>query len=194
MSYFYVVVLFIILPMSVLAEELDKCGNNAEAKALVKLIKEDEGQRRTSLRCNQLLTDVAEAKAKAMSERGLVSHNLEGSPNLRLRNANYKLPSYYGVNFNSNQVEAIAGGYSTAVDVWDAFKKSEKHRAHLLGEIEFYKEQDEIGAAFIEKWKSPHVEYWVVYLTKGYRKNQTKSDKITEIPNKNLFILEVEKK
>lgn len=195
MKNLYFILLLIILPIELFADDLDlnSCGSNQQARALVKLIKEDQGQKRVSIRCNKILAEVAQAKAKAMSERGIVSHNLDGSPNSRLREANYKLPDYYGVNFNSNQVEAIAGGYSDAEDVWYAFKNSKGHREHLLGELEFYQEQDEIGVGFVKEWKSPHVEYWVVYLTKGYKKNQIRSEKITEIPNKSLFILDPDK-
>jgi len=182
-----------LLPMFVFANETDKCGNNAQAIALAKLIKMDKEQKRTSIRCNTILSEAAEDKAKKMSEFGLVAHNLGGSPNSRLEEANYQLPDYYGDDFNSNQVEAIAGGYSNAAEVWDAFKKSTGHRTHLLGDIDFYKEQDEIGVAFIKKWKSPHVEYWVVYLTKGYQKDQSSTVDFTEIPNKSLFILKQEK-
>jgi hypothetical protein len=193
MSKLHFIIIFLFFSVFVSANEADKCGNNKEARALVKLIKSDNEQKRISIRCNRLLTVAAEAKAKKMSELGLVVHNLEGGPNSRLRNVGYKLPNYYGYDFNSNQVEAIAGGYSDAEDVWDAFKRSELHRTHLLGDIDFYKEQDEIGVAFIKKWESPHVEYWVVYLTKGYEKNQTKLAEFTEIPNKSLFIIQHDK-
>lgn len=52
-----------------------------------------------------------------MADFGLVMHNLGGSPNARLREAGYKLPKHYGGDFNSSQVEAIAGGYSNAIEV-----------------------------------------------------------------------------
>ena len=196
MSKFYFITILIIFPFSAFsafAEGLDRCGNNDEARVLVDLIKNDKEQKRTFIRCNKILTKAAEAKAKKMAEFGLVVHNLGGSPNSRLRNVHYELPDYYGNNFNSNQVEAIAGGYSNAETVWDAFKRSKAHRTHLLGDIDFYKEQDEIGVAFIKKWESPHVEYWVVYLTKGYEKNQTNAVNYIVIPNKNSFILQQEK-
>lgn len=67
--------------------------------------------------------------------------------------------------------------------------KLPKHYGH-----EFYLEQDEIGVAFVKKLESPHVEYWVVYLSKGYEKNQYYSGKADEIPNKSLFILTPSKK
>jgi uncharacterized protein YkwD len=193
MTKLYFIITLIIFPLSVFANEANKCGNNKEARALVSLIKSDKEQKRTSIRCNKILTEAAEAKAKEMSEFGLVVHNLGGSPNSRLRNAHYELPKYYGSDFNSNQVEAIAGGYSNAEKVWSAFKRSKAHKTHLLGNINFYKEQDEIGVAFIKKWESPHVEYWVVYLTKGHEQDQTNAVDFIEIPNKSLFILQQEK-
>ncbi len=192
MSKLYAIILLFVCP--VFAGEFNDCGNNKQAQLLVKLISTDKEQKRTNIRCNILLTAAAEAKAKKMAEFGLVTHNLGGSPNLHLEEIGYKLPKHYGgIEFNSNQVEAIAGGYSDAKDVWDAFKRSEGHRTHLLGEHEFYLEQDEIGVALVKKWESPHVEYWVVYLTKGYQKNQSYSGDFNNIPNKALFILKQSK-
>ena len=188
MSKLYAIILLIAFP--IFSVEFNDCGNNKQAQLLVKLISTDKEQKRANIRCNILLTRTAEAKAKKMAEFGLVAHNLGGSPNSQLEKIGYKLPLHYGGEFNSNQVEAIAGGYSDASSVWDAFKRSEGHRTHLLGEHEFYLEQDEIGVALVKKWESPHVEYWVVYLTKGYQQNQSYSGDFDNIPNKTLFILQ----
>lgn len=187
MSKLYMMIILFVFP--VYADELNQCGNNKQAQLLVSMIRADQNQKRAKIRCNRLLTQAAVAKAETMAEFGLVIHNIGGSPNSHLITAGYKLPEYYGGEFNSNQVEAIAGGYSTAIEVWDAFKRSEVHRAHLLGEHEFYEEQDEIGVGFVKKWESPHVEYWVVYLTKGFEKNQMYTGNADQIPNKSLFIL-----
>lgn len=167
----------------------DMCGNNAQARELVQLIMEDAEQQRVKISCNVLLTQAATDKAKLMAERGLVKHNLGGSPNGRLRGVGYKLPPYYGAAF-SNQVEAIAGGYQTAKEVWRGFKNSKDHADHLLGRFDFYKEQDEIGVAFHFDWHAPHVEYWVVYLSKGYEPNQLGKFKEDEVPNKGNLILQ----
>ena len=185
----FLIIILILLPLSVFANDINKCGNNEQAVTLANLIKKDIDQKRSIIRCNKLLTKAAEKKAQKMAEFGLVAHNLGGSPNSSLRNAGYILPKHYGDEFNSNQVEAIAGGYSSANNVWQAFKRSKTHRTHLLGEHEFYIEQDEIGVAFIKKWESPHVEYWVVYLAKGYQKNQSYSGSLDDIPNKSMHIL-----
>ncbi|TKB03680.1 CAP domain-containing protein [Alteromonas portus] len=141
------------------------CGNSKQAQALSLLIAYDKGQQRKLLKCNPILVELAEVKAKDMAERGLVSHFLGGSPNTRIRDAGLTLPEYYG-NAMSNQVEALAGGYATAEDVWYALKRSTSHRQHLLGELPFYEEQDQVGIAFHKDYSTPHVEYWAVYLTK----------------------------
>lgn len=167
----------------------DMCGNNVEARQLVKLIMEDAEQRRVKISCNVLLMQAAADKAKLMAERGMVKHNLGGSPNGRLRGIGYKLPPYYGAAF-SNQVESIAGGYQTAKEVWRGFKNSEAHADHLLGRLDFYLEQNEIGVGFYYDWHSPHVEYWVVYLAKGYEPNQLGKFKEDEVPNKGNLILQ----
>ncbi len=185
------ILLYFLFSSSVVADE--HCGNNKQARLLAQLIIQDKQQKRTNLRCNKLLTDIAVAKASKMLEFGLVAHNLGGSPNDRLREAGYQLPNYYGSEFNSNQVEAIAGGYESAEEVWRGFKSSTPHRTHLLAEHEFYQEQDEIGVALIKEWHSPHVEYWVVYLTKGLQENQTSEPLFNDIPNKGLFIIQTKK-
>jgi hypothetical protein len=185
-------ILLLIVQTQLFAKDnkFESCGNNSEAQRLAQLIINDEDQNRTKIRCNKLLTELAILKAKKMLEFGLIAHNLGGSPNSHLRNGNYELPDYYGKNFNSNQVESIAGGFSDANDVWYGFKNSVTHRNHLLGEHEFYLEQDEIGIALIKEWHSPHVEYWVVYLTKGLQQDQVKDKVFDKIPNKGLFILQ----
>lgn len=190
----YLPAILVILHTFIFTSEASECGNSEQAIELVNLIKNDKIQKRTNIRCNKLLALAAEEKAKKMAEFGLVAHNLGGSPNSHLTEIGYLLPEHYGTEFNSNQVEAIAGGYSDATDVWKAFKNSKTHRAHLLGEHEFYLEQDEIGIAFIKKWESPHVEYWVVYLAKSYQKKQPYNGKLNDIPNKNLHIIKNPKK
>lgn len=187
--------LFFILALSIKANanNYEDCGISDKAQQLAKLIITDDEQVRPIIRCNKLLSEIALIKANKMLEFGLVTHNLGGSPNSLLRNSNYELPDYYGSNFNSNQVEAIAGGYTSPEEVWSAFKHSDAHRVHLLGEHTFYAEQDELGIAFISEWSSPHVEYWVVYLTKGYQKDQTYKNDINDIPNKPTFILQTPK-
>jgi len=173
-------------PMVTLPSDTFQCGNSEQAQKLAQLIVNDKNQARTHIHCNPTLVAIAEQKAKYMAEEGLVSHFLGGSPNSRLRDAGLSLPSYYG-DAMSNQVEALAGGYQTAKKVWHALKSSFSHKQHLLGEIPFYAEQNEIGIAFIKDYKTPHVEYWVIYITKLSGDEQQQS--FSEVPDKGLGIV-----
>lgn len=175
------------------------CGNSEQAKALANLIATDKNQQRPILVCHPTLVKLAEEKAKDMASRGLVSHFLGGSPNSRIRDAGLVLPDYYG-DAMSNQVEALAGGYINAEDVWYALQTSTSHRQHLLAEVPFYQEQDQIGVGFYKDYSTPHVEYWAVYLTKlesdtdiapedSTIKLVRKSKKFDEIPDKGLGIV-----
>lgn len=148
------------------AGSLKDCGNSPEARELARLIMQDTSQQRLRLVCNPLLAKVAEIKAREMSEKGMVTHFASNvGANTRLRQAGYELPDSYP-SLYENQVEAVAGGFTTAKDVWDEFKVSPVHRTHLLGELPFFRAQDEIGVAYIHSWESPHVEYWAVYIAR----------------------------
>ncbi|TQV70991.1 CAP domain-containing protein [Aliikangiella marina] len=156
-----------------------ECGNNENARQLAKLIILDPRQPRQKLSCNSLLTEIADKKAKEMAELGRVTHVGRSSANKRLIDAGYPLSKIYPRLFENN-VEAIAGGISDANEMWEQFKLSETHRTHLLAEHEFYLLQDEIGVGFFKDRRSPHVEYWVVYLahqgeSKAYRGKVAKS-------------------
>lgn len=174
------------------------CGSTPQAKELALRIATDPKQMRTRLVCNPALVKIAEEKAEDMASRGLVSHFLGGSPNTRIRDAGLVLPEYYG-DAMSNQVEALAGGYKDADDVWFAFKTSYSHKIHLLAELPFYQEQDQIGVAFFKDYATPHVEYWAIYLTKlvgvedeispNKQVYMSKKKKFDDIPDKGLGII-----
>lgn len=151
----------------------DDCGIHSKARELAQLIIHDANQKRIRLKCNPILARVAAEKAQEMAEKGMVSHyaGYVGA-NRRLVEAGYSLPAHYPTLYH-NQVEAVAGGYTSAIEVWDELKGSSAHRAHMLGEHSFYLEQDEIGVAFYRKWDSPHVEYWVVYIATQSDKSKT---------------------
>ncbi len=150
------------IPTNVIAD----CGLNEAAQQLALLIIQDPLQQRTQLSCHPLLAKAAAEKAKAMAQKGIVNHYVGGlGANQRLRMIGYQLPPFYSGAIG-NQVEAVAGGYSTAEEVWAAFKASNGHRSHLLGELPFYRQQLHIGVGFHYKWSSPHVEYWAVYITR----------------------------
>lgn len=145
------------------SENQQSCGNNPEAIRLAKLIINDEGQNRKSLKCNSILSEIADKKAKEMAKLGRVTHIGRNPANRRLRDEGYPLSDVYPGWF-ANNVEAIAGGMFELAEVWLEFKNSEVHRAHLLAEHEFYLLQNEIGAGYYYDKNSKHGEYWVVYV------------------------------
>ncbi|MCW8108211.1 CAP domain-containing protein [Alteromonas ponticola] len=181
----HIAAFIIVVSVNSVASDFSECGNSQEARELVRLIANDENQLRSTIQCNSVLMEVALDKVEIMANHGLVMHNLGGSPNQRLRSAGFELPKYYGT-FMANQVEAVAGGYSNAEKVWRAFKNSEHHRKHLLGEHPVYLKQDKIGVAFIRKHDSPHVEYWAVYLTEG---SGNDAEHFEDVPNKGIDML-----
>lgn len=145
---------------------LADCGHNETAQQLALLIMQDPQQQRPQLSCHPLLAQAAADKVKVMAQKGMVNHYVGGlGANQRLRMLGYDLPPFYSGAIG-NQVEAVAGGYSTAEEVWQAFKASTTHRSHLLGELPFYQQQLHIGVGFHYKWSSPHVEYWTVYIAR----------------------------
>ncbi|MFT5140109.1 MAG: hypothetical protein ACI9H8_002434 [Lysobacterales bacterium] len=139
------------------------CGLNKEARQLALLIIQDTAQQRLDLRCNSRLSEIADSKAREMAELGLVAHIGRSSANSRLVSGGYPLSKLYPRGLENN-VEAIAGGISSATQVWREFKNSKDHHMHLLGGHDFYLLQDEIGAGYFKDPFSPHVEYWVVYV------------------------------
>ncbi|WP_211481005.1 CAP domain-containing protein [Alteromonas confluentis] len=167
--------------------DVTACGFSAKAIALARLIQQDPGQQRTVIECHPLLAQAAEDKARVMAEFGAVMHNLGGSPNSRLREIGFPLPRYYSV-VMGNQVEAIAGGYSTPESVWRSFKDSKPHRQHLLGELDFYREQQYMGVGFYSHRNTPHVEYWVVYVTKAA--DELPVPYFEYISNKGVFVVQ----
>jgi uncharacterized protein YkwD len=138
----------------------NSCGFNAKSRTLAKLIINDPKQNRAKLQCNYLLSKIADEKAKEMASKGRVKHN---DSNMRLIRAGYELSKIYPRMFQNN-VEALAGGVSKPAQVWQDFKQSNGHRTHLLAEHEFYLLQNEIGVGYFKNIKSPHVDYWVVYV------------------------------
>lgn len=151
-----------------------ECGLDPRAQQLARLIIEDPLQQRLQLSCHSILAQAAADKAKQMAEHGRVDHFVGGmGANQRLRALGYPLPPYYS-SITGNSVEAVAGGYTSAAEVWEAFKSSSRHRSHLLGETAFFAEQNHLGVGFYYKWHSPHLEYWVVYIAREARADDPK--------------------
>ena len=140
------------------------CGIHPKAQELARILINSDQQQHADLVCNSKLAKAANAKAKIMAENKRVDHFLNHqSPNQLLRSYGLKLPSIYEA--IGNQVEAISGGMKSAQSAYDHFLSSPPHKAHLLGENDFYKSQNEIAVGYYYDFYTPHEHYWVVYVT-----------------------------
>ncbi len=144
------------------------CLANAQAEEIAQKMKDDSEQQRTSLTCNTILAQVAQARAEDMAQRNYFSHTTpEGyGPNYLVRQQGYVLPSYYGTENNANNIESIAAGHSTASQTWAQWMESQPHREHLLGLNSFYADQVEYGIGYVYNPNSQYRHYWVVITAK----------------------------
>jgi uncharacterized protein YkwD len=127
-------------------------------------------QQRVSMACRPELQAFARRRALDMARRGYLAHRTpEGKgPNQLLRDTGYPLPPSY-LGGLSNNIESIVGGVESPHAVWRALVDSRSHRPHLLGEGPVFQEQDEFGIAYVRDIYSPHVDYWVIVITRRAR-------------------------
>ncbi len=150
-----------------IAAEPGPCDLSPEESSLARRLTQSELQQRHQLICNPRLVAFARARARDFAERGYFSHVTPDrvGPNDLLRASGYGLPDYYSRGL-SNNVEAIAGGLIGPEAVWEALLASDAHRVHLLGELPFYRDQDEFGVAYYHDPDTPHSHYWVVVVAR----------------------------
>lgn len=145
------------------------CSPNEKEAELAKLLLSSPLQGHKELRCNGVLETFARQRAEDMSRRGYLSHRTPESlfPNDLLR-IDYPLPRFYSK--RGNQVEAIAAGLSRAEDVWNSWLASDTgHREHVLGETDFYREQNEYGIAYVHNPHGEYGDFWVLILARKAR-------------------------
>ena len=122
------------------------CHLSGEESDLARRLTGSQLQKRRRLVCNPRLVAFARTRARDFAERHYFSHVTPDrvGPNDLLRASGYSLPDYYSRGL-SNNVEAIAGGLTGSEAVWKALLASDVHRVHLLGELPFYQDQDELN-------------------------------------------------
>lgn len=122
-------------------------------------------QQRTVFTANELLMVVAQAKVNDMAERNYFHHtDPDGfGANHFILKAGYPLPPEYSRSDNGNNVECLAGGQPSAEDVFNTWLHSPHHRSALLGEIDFYRAQNEFGIGYIyQPVNTKYHHYWCV--------------------------------
>jgi hypothetical protein len=152
----------VFLPALFDSEFSPTCALSAEEAAIAALMRDHPLQQRPSLSCHRTLAQVARARAEDMRDRAYFSHtNPDGyGPNYLVTAAGYVLPAYYNSAPDANNIESIAAGYPTPAAAWEAWMNSPPHRAHLLGEIDFFARQIEYGIGYARG--GPYGDYWVV--------------------------------
>ena len=156
------------LPLIVYSPAASGCQLTAEEQQVLNLLKEHPEQARRTITCHPLLETVASARAQDMAERDYFDHvNPDGyGPNYLVNAAGYPLPGYYPLQENSNSIESIAGGYSSADEMWEGLLNSPAHRMHVLGQHQFYAEQVEVGIGHVYVSDSDFGHYWVIISAK----------------------------
>ncbi len=145
----------------------DDCQLSDRERRMFELLRSSPEQNRTRLRCDGTLQAFARERARDMAERGYFGHVTPDrrGPNALLEAAGYPLPPDYRGR-RSNNIEAIVGGYADPDRVWRELLDSRPHRAHLLAELPFYAQQDEIGIAHLHAPGTDYGDYWVIVIAR----------------------------
>jgi uncharacterized protein YkwD len=87
-------------------------------------------------------------------------------PNYHARQAGYHLPDFYDKEKDANNIESLGVGVEQPWAIWDLWMHSPPHKTHLIGEIPFFREQDEYGIGFYADPDSPQRWYWCVLIAR----------------------------
>lgn len=144
------------------------CEPNVEEAELAAIFQTDPAQSRERIECDVVLSEVARQRAQDMAARHYFGHvNPDGvGPNLLVRASGYALPDEYSMSQDGNNIESIAGGYESAEAAWSGLMDSPAHRRHLLGEVDFYREQTDLGIGYFFDADSDYQHYWVIITAK----------------------------
>ena len=137
---------------------------------------------RAPLALNVSLSNSSDFKADEMATFNYFNHQslVTGQwPNLLARNNGYALPytipgsglSSFTLPDNSNQIESLAAGYTTAIEtlnalIVDAGTSPPGHRIHLLGIDDFNAGNREIGVGHAFNNASTYKNYWAIHATR----------------------------
>lgn len=129
------------------------------------LLRSNPFQHRPLLRESFVLRVGAQRKAQDLADRNYFSHvTPEGVwPNALAIQAGWNLP--YAP--DANYIESLAAGYWTAEDAWRALTDSPGHRAHILGENDFYAAQDWFGVGHVFQEGTTYLNYWVIWIAQA---------------------------
>ncbi len=135
---------------------------NAQEQALATLITSASAQGRSTMVYDPILNVVARAKARDLAKRRYFSHvDPDGyGPNRAAQLAGFQLPAYWGTASDSNYIESLSAGRSSASQVYNDWLGSAGHKTHILAESDFYKAQTRYGVGYAYDANSPYKFYW----------------------------------
>lgn len=141
---------------------------NSQEEEIEQLLLTDPGQEHPNLKLSVALSQAARRRAQDMADREYFAHtNPDGyGPNCIVLQQEFVLPDYYDFSNTANNVESIAGGYSTMQAAWAALMSSAGHSAHLLGKGDFYNEQSYYGIGYVNVPGSQYGHYLVIIIAK----------------------------
>ncbi len=137
---------------------------NAQEQIIANHLINDPGQQRPFLQLDPILTQVARSRALDMGRQhyfGDVGPNGEG-PDYQVQQAGYVLPAIWGTARDTNYIESIAAGESSADATWRDWMNSGPHRQHVLGTNAAYVTETSYGVGYAAVPGSPYTYYWVV--------------------------------
>lgn len=139
------------------------CFGNPKALAFYRLLVGDERQQHPALRCNSALVKAAQKRAQGLATLDPWAHYDRNGiwANQYARDAGCRLPDGYS---NRNQIESLTAG---TPDVDAAYRSltnalANGHRPHLLGETEFFRQQNDVGIGYAEG--GAYGFYWVIMI------------------------------
>ena len=132
---------------------------------LFTLMRDDSRQGRKGMVWHDVLAKVAELRCWMQAKRRYTGHvDPEGyGANYYVRVNGYRLPDWYSQELDANNVESLAHAGNGDVDAcWQGWLNSAPHRAHVLGENDFYAAQVNVGVAYFFLEGSEYGHYWAV--------------------------------
>lgn len=140
------------------------CYRTPQAAEFARLLSADARQQRKTLRCNPALVQAAQVRAESLAKLGYFAHCDPNGvcPNAVAIASGCRLPTWYPVNKNS--IESITAGAQHVKDAFDSLARSTDHARHIFGEVDFFRDQTDIGIAYVKLDGSPYTFYWAIEI------------------------------
>ncbi len=137
---------------------------NSDETVLFKKISHLSGQQRSSMNLDPILCLVARQRGADMARRHYFGHTTPDGKgaNYLIGQAGYLLPSYYDLSRSGNNIESIGMSPGPAKQMVALWLNSSAHRSHVLGELEFFREQTSVGVGVFRSSTAPYYKYYVL--------------------------------